>query len=267
MDTQPSLPTPSATDSRFRKPQQEEDSPGVSLSQHQVYTSKYRASWPTLRPLPLEVGHRPLPAPMEECRCEVETGAEKVLEKYDLVDDGDETEISLCWRQVPMRSHTAVPALYIVTPWKEDAKQVWPRAVQDLVDLVQNTFHGHGHQGMTCSVEMLAPERVKPKYLGLADAPGLLSAWPNLQASVREILNSFEATRARWNTIAMFRLGFLKDPECNPNTVYISVDYDSDETQWDEVIDRIEHFLEEAGWGSLEVHIEHNSATWDETFD
>ncbi|KAJ3532566.1 hypothetical protein NM208_g8384 [Fusarium decemcellulare] len=261
MDTQPSLPRPSVTDSRSRQPQKEEDSLGVSLPQRQVYTSKYRASWPTLRPLPLEAGHRPLPTPMEECRCEIEIGAKKVLEKYELMDDGDETEVSVCWRQVPMRSHTAVPTLYIVTPWKEDAKQVWPQAVQDLVNMVEDTFQGHGHQYMTCSVEMLAPERVKRKYLGVTHEPGLLSAWPNLQASVREILNSFEATRARWNSIALFRLGFLKDPACNPMTVFIAVDYDSDETKWDEVIDRIKHALEEAGWGSLEVHIEHNS--WD----
>ncbi|KAF4468572.1 hypothetical protein FALBO_4560 [Fusarium albosuccineum] len=251
MDTQPSQPTPSATDSRSRQPQQEEDSLDVSLPQRQVYTSKYRASWPALRPLPTL---RPLPL--------------EVLEKYDLVDDGDETGVSLCWHQLPPFDHEDVATLYIVTPWKEDAKQVWPRAVQDLVDLVENTLHRHLHRQDTAfSVDMLAPEHVKPKYLDHADAPGLSSAWQNLLESIHEILNSFEATRWRWNGLGLFRLGYLEATERNPMTVYISVNDDSDETQWDEVIDRIEHALEEAGWGSLEVHIEHNSPWSGGTFD
>jgi hypothetical protein len=58
----------------------------------------------------------------------------------------------------------------------------------------------------------------------------------------------------------LFRRGFPENRTENPNplTVYIPVFEESDETEWDDIIETIELEFRERGWNELWVHMKHN---------
>lgn len=132
-----------------------------------------------------------------------------------------------------------------------------------MVDFIDETFQSSALPQAILDVEMIAPERIKDKYLGIVgNIPALHSAWPFLSSLVRDRLEAFEATSSHFNTIALFRLGHLEATDDNPITVYITVDYASDETEWPSIVDDILRALANHGWPQLHVHIEHDAHTW-----
>ncbi|KAH6884222.1 hypothetical protein B0T10DRAFT_579666 [Thelonectria olida] len=159
----------------------------------------------------------------------------EILDRLQLLDD--ETDVAIKHRSCPFQMRGLIPTLMVVTKWVENASPVWPQAALEIMTVINNTFQDSKDSGPTLHVEMLAPERTMKKYLGgVEHMPDLEKGWPGIKKLVRERLEAFEATRSYMNQLGLFRLGYSQDREMNPITVYICVDYDSDESKWDEVL-------------------------------
>ncbi|KAJ4265050.1 hypothetical protein NW762_005294 [Fusarium torreyae] len=270
------LPTPSTTTQGSRSRRREQNSSEESETLSSVVCAKYRAAHPVLRPLPLEVANLPTSTSTSTTSSSTSTSdvldraedtilerTREILEQYDLFDD-QKTEINIVARRVPNEHHTAVPTVFILTTWVDhaDTKDTWKDAVHDLVNFIQDTFNILGTTNTTLHVEMMAFELSLPKYLGpVLDEPKLDTDWPKIRSLVCHCLESYDTTCYSWQTIAIFRLGFLPDHSMNPITVYVSVSQISDETQWEVIIHHIQQTLDNHGWGSLHVLIEHNTVT------
>ncbi|KAM0562358.1 hypothetical protein ACHAPJ_002047 [Fusarium lateritium] len=234
-------------------------------SESEVYPNivcvKYRAAYPTLRPLNLEPVNLTTSdrVVVNQIKDIVPFKIRDILAQYDL-HNVYKTRIDFLARQVPNEPRTAVPTLLILTPWKGDgARDAWKQAVHDVVKLIDSLLEDIGaRETFHLDVELMAKELTPFKYLGpVLDEHDLHAAWSDIKAVVCGRLESYQATRDSWNTVALFRLGHLTDATQNPITIYISVDSISDETKWEAIICDIKQNL--GDWGFLEVLIEHNS--------
>ncbi|KAG4261353.1 hypothetical protein FPRO03_11904 [Fusarium proliferatum] len=107
-------------------------------------------------------------------------------------------------------------------------------------------------------VEIVAPELVHRTHYTKIDDPVLQSAWECLSGTIFHRLQSFRATQGHITCLTLQKYGTNDYAGANPPTVYISVDYDSDETQWPEVITEVKRTVDATGWDDVQVHIEHN---------
>ncbi|KAF4980042.1 hypothetical protein FZEAL_3904 [Fusarium zealandicum] len=248
------LPIRSATDRR-EKSSSSEAEPLVP-----VLSARYRASWPDLRPLPLEESRSVIiPPTLRDCAVDLRIGTKEILTRRQLWDD-DETDTELLMRQEPNDPETAIPTLVIVTPWSPCARAKWRGAVQEIAAFGAETVRNSGDTLTSLHVEMIAPELYFPVYYApVRNEPVIFRSWDQTRAFVRQRLESFDATKGRMTAIALFRYGLSSTTENNPITIYISVDYTSNETQWEEVMADIKSAVgQRGGWEDVQVHIEHN---------
>ncbi|KAK0705448.1 hypothetical protein B0H67DRAFT_649776 [Lasiosphaeris hirsuta] len=69
---------------------------------------------------------------------------------------------------------------------------------------------------------------------------------------------SYPATAGYVTSIQLFRLGFSTDDDENPDTIYVSVDYECLETKWPPVVGEIQQFLRQITYADLKLHLEDN---------
>ncbi|KAF4956819.1 hypothetical protein FSARC_11461 [Fusarium sarcochroum] len=223
---------------------------------------KYRTAYPTLRPLPLEPTNQTPSdrALIEPIRNKIYLRAGEIMAQYGF--NYNKMRVDILGRQLPNEPDTAVPTVLIFAPWRgDDAQNACKQAVHDIVKLIDNLLEDIGaREAIHVDVELMAKELTRTKYLGrVLDEPDLHAAWDDIKALVCSRLESYQTTRDSWNTIALFRLGYLTDETTNPITIYISVDSTSDETKWEDIVSDIKENLDD--WGFLEVLIEHNTIT------
>ncbi|KAL1840343.1 hypothetical protein VTJ49DRAFT_557 [Mycothermus thermophilus] len=120
-----------------------------------------------------------------------------------------------------------------------------------------------GADEIDIGVEMIAADLVRRKYLSLLDENDptyrpLKEAWPFIKDSVVDILESSPSTAGHLASIALFKLGFSSDPDDNPITVYVALEYESPATGWSPVENAIRSFLGRYHFG-LKLQMEHNS--------
>ncbi|KAK1762459.1 hypothetical protein QBC33DRAFT_551924 [Phialemonium atrogriseum] len=223
---------------------------------------KFRVGAPTLHPLPLKCTWDDVCATLDKYFGDrfVEK-AREVLSRNNIL-----------YRKVELTSRTihgessksnARPIIFIVADWSDSARYVWPRivlAVKEYVDseIAKNTQLSH----ISVHVEMVAPELTMRKYLSPVPndktLPGLERDWPMIKTRVREMLESAPATSSHITAICLFRLGYDPHHTENPKTVYVSVDYESNEEGWAVLVDRIQAYLNTLRH-DLHFHIEHNA--------
>ncbi|KAK5651226.1 hypothetical protein OQA88_12690 [Cercophora sp. LCS_1] len=77
---------------------------------------------------------------------------------------------------------------------------------------------------------------------------------------IRQLLIKPSRDCVQWVTsIALFKLGFSRDFDKNPLTVYISVDYESEEGKWPAIVGEIQQLLNRYPH-NLHLHLEHNTS-------
>ncbi|KAH6958241.1 hypothetical protein DER45DRAFT_214387 [Fusarium avenaceum] len=247
------LPTPSTTESSG-----ESEEPCVD-----VKTARYRAAWPELRPLPLERSRNgTLAVFIQPYVQEIEATALTIVEECLQLDDtgvDNEIDIELVNQQMVGAPETSVPTVMISAPWCAEKKASWEKAVNDIavwlhkLSVQLNFKHGQIH------IDMIAPELTTTVYYGpVSDDTDTYDSWDQVRDIVYQRLENFQATKERMTAICLFHYGHNKHIEANPVTVYISVDYKSDETQWPGIITDIERNIHSYGWTDVQLHIEHN---------
>ncbi|KAK5663857.1 hypothetical protein OQA88_61 [Cercophora sp. LCS_1] len=113
------------------------------------------------------------------------------------------------------------------------------------------------------AVEIIDVSLTRQKYISLnvgEDREDLCQVWPAVMTNVHKILQSEKATKDRATTIALFRFGYNEGADQNPKTVYISVNYESPENAWPDIVARIQEYLDTLGLG-LVAHLEYELHT------
>ncbi|KAI9899452.1 hypothetical protein N3K66_005913 [Trichothecium roseum] len=255
---------------------------------------KYRVGAPPLRPLPLDtwpgepftkveppfsnprvveddlvaIAHEILARRGILCRWEGEESMGELLQQDPDIylidpgfdDDPDDYRVRVVTRVVREHHDVGETTLFIIAPWEDGSSEAWEAAVVEIRRAVDSYMRVAGRPEFEMTVEMIAPELLADKHIGVITEKPLKAAWPKLGRDVFDLLESFPATRSRMTNMSLLRLGYERDVTLNPITVYISVDYDCDESAWASVVAAIERYLRESGWPEINVHMEHNEA-------
>ena len=106
--------------------------------------------------------------------------------------------------------------------------------------------------------EPASPESKPEKIIGcVLDNPQLVLDWDAIKDKVHSMLESVEATKGFMTCISLSRLGYDRDSQKNPITVYVSVEEEVPEKAMSEVSADIQAYLDTLPY-ELTVHMEHN---------
>ncbi|PHH77700.1 hypothetical protein CDD80_306 [Ophiocordyceps camponoti-rufipedis] len=203
---------------------------------------------------------------LREFGSQIEQEQHRIFERHGIdwtnEDDHDVFGTRTLMQGVSGYASTFKPTISIIAPWKDDSRNVWPRAVSDIKKYIDSLTNNPSYnwRHLDFAVEMVGAELVKPKYMAAIFGNQTLdNDWPDIQARVQSTLkDDFPQFESNMTCLALFRLGYVKPPELNPMTVYISVDYDCLADTWEPVIASIQQQLDATGH-DLHLHIEHES--------
>ncbi|KAK0715993.1 hypothetical protein B0H67DRAFT_554408 [Lasiosphaeris hirsuta] len=157
------------------------------------------------------------------------------------------------------------PTILIVARWVNDScSEVWGRAVSRIKKFVDSTRLASDRLDLVdIAIEMIAEELTLDKFISPVTtqlvARGLDTDWAHIKDKVARIMESYPSTKGHATSISLFRLGFSPDHDKNPNTVYVSVDYECRESTWPPVIREIQQYLGQFKYANLHVHLEHGN--------
>ncbi len=156
------------------------------------------------------------------------------------------------------------PTILIVARWENGCSPVWERVVGRVKQMADARRVKSAKLGnLDIAVEMIAEELTLQKYVSPVPADilalGLEQDWPAIKHKAFQILESHPATRGHTTAISLFRLGFSPDDDDNRNTVYISLDYESNEAGWPPVAAELQLWLGQYQYADLALHMEHNT--------
>jgi len=263
------MTTPTHWDARNRRT--EASSSATSYAgKIQVSNIKYRVSAPPARPLPVANHWN------EDCNFIREVLGNALEDGVAKIISANGIELSepaeLWFRSVEDDKFTGQPTILTVAPWNETSPTVWERAVTEAKQFVDAATLASGQLGhLDIAVEMIADELWLPKYISVIPneelTPSLAKDWGSIILDkVWETLDAYPQTRGKVTNISLFKLGFSIDVDSNPLTVYVSVDYESEEAKWPPVADEIQRYLDTSPH-NLRVHIEHDSREWYPKFE
>jgi len=269
--TIPSMPwTSDSTDgpalskrARYRRTRHS-SSDSSDAGQFLVSNVKFRVSAPPALPLPIARGwNAECDLIRKHLGLRLEDGVEKVLSRIGIA---TEEGPSLTFRHVPDSTIGQVTVL-VASDWEESSRIIWEEGVKQAKKFVDATVLAYSElKGVNIAVEIIAIElqvwshiRAIPKTLS---SPTLVTDWDVIRHKVDEILESHPATRNKFSNISLVRLGWWSGEyaERNPLTIHISLDYDSDETQWEPISEEIRQFTVQVSQHKFEVHMEHSSS-------
>ncbi|KAK3358076.1 hypothetical protein B0T25DRAFT_451417 [Lasiosphaeria hispida] len=155
------------------------------------------------------------------------------------------------------------PTILIVAKWSKASPPIWEKIVKEAKKFADSSTRGASLQDVEVCVEMVAEELTLTKYVApIPDGEvtkDLSEDWPRIADKVVDILDAYPATQSRVTSLALFKLGFSEDFDKNRRTVYISVDYESEESKWPPVVGEIQQLLNRYPH-DLHVHMEHNTS-------
>ncbi|KAK3364331.1 hypothetical protein B0T25DRAFT_61230 [Lasiosphaeria hispida] len=233
---------------------------------------KFRVGAPPPQPLPVESGWSIACTLLQEA---LGTSLQDQAETIAKAEGVEPLSVELVARFVPgsgsgmkpgaqSESDSRRPTILIVAKWNEASPSIWAKIVKKTKKFVDSsTRGGYLLQDMVIGVEMIAEELTLTKYITPVPASELTEAlctdWQHITEKVLDILDTYPSTKSRVTSIALLKLGFSKDFDKNPLTVYISVDYESEESKWPPVVGEIQQLLN--GYHhNLHVHMEHNTS-------
>ncbi|KAF5584118.1 hypothetical protein FPCIR_8746 [Fusarium pseudocircinatum] len=220
-----------------------------------VITGWKRVAWPELRAAPLDMSVTSLSGPMLEISRDILEIAHKVAKRQDILSSLKDRD-----DRIHFELRDGIATLLIVAPWSSEKTTIWETALREMVrSLKELTKATSLIRDGDIHAEIIAPELNQTIYYTCNNDPHLSATWDSVRPKVYKCLESFQSTRHRMSSIALQRYGVLPELEANPATIYIGVDYRSDETGWNEVVTDIKNMLQgEEGWGNVNVHMEHN---------
>ncbi|KAM0351596.1 hypothetical protein ACHAPU_002605 [Fusarium lateritium] len=211
-----------------------------------VKSARYRTASHELRRLPLTKSEEPLPAPVGINETWIVEQVIRILKDHKLSEKY--SDITLDMMGTLNLPDTFFPTILIVRPWIREEEQDWVKAVETIANFM---FEKLPQAGGTVRVEAISANLFGPVCCDPVKDEQLLRSWDNIRALVGLRLSFFTCTRDTWTCIALFRYGVVNDDNStivneHPATIYISVDYDSEEDEWLEVVDDIQQKMAES---------------------
>jgi hypothetical protein len=229
--------------------------------QFKVSNVKYRVAAPPARPLPIHTicSNETCKRVYDAVGPALERGVRGILIKHGIkLSEGPE----VVYRCLPDDNSEGDVTVLTVARWQENSAIDWEKAVKEAKRFVNATVCGSRElQHIAVAVEIIAKELTLPTYVSPIPAeectPELVIDWNHIKTQVHRILNYHKATEGRATTVCLFKYGFSKDLAQNPPTVYIAVDYESEEARWPPIIRELQEYLDRYHEHKLRVHIEH----------
>jgi hypothetical protein len=197
----------------------------------------------------------------------LENGVNKILSANDLkpVESSE-----LIFRAVEGHDTRGQPTILVVATWNETSPAAWERAVKQAKRFIDAKALAHGLQHLNIAVEIIAEELTWDMYISPVPerelSPWLVQDWDCIRENVSSIFETNEVTKGKVSTISLFKLGFSANLDMNPLTVYVSVDYESEEAKWPPIVEQVQHFLDSYPH-NFHLHMEHGGPQMYPTFD
>ncbi|KAK0707774.1 hypothetical protein B0H67DRAFT_495703, partial [Lasiosphaeris hirsuta] len=226
-----------------------------------VSNVKFRVGAPPLPPLPVRTSGSNACALVQEALGFSLNDQAKIIAKAEGVEP---LSVELVSRYIPgSMPNEGRPTLFIMAKWSESSPQIWEKIVKKTKKFVDSLTCGGYLEDVGIGVEMIAKELTLAKCITPIPASEFTDAlcrdWQHITEKVLDILDIYPSTKSRVTSIALFKLGFSTNYNTNPLTVYISVDYESEENKWPPVIGKIQQLLNHYPH-NLHVHMEHNTS-------
>ncbi|KAJ4135903.1 hypothetical protein NW768_003505 [Fusarium equiseti] len=227
----------------------------ILLETPRVETVQFRSAWPCLCPLPLELyDDNEFPDWLLEINSEIYHEFNRSVSRHRITYRARHFDWHLGYSSLPSDPHTNIPTLLIVGSWNMDSKWEWPLIVQDMATCLNSYLE----ENQKARLEMRARYLHQTVYIFPPPANMHLEQdWPRIRDCVYECLQAHEATRSHTTAITLMKRGYSQNPRPNPITIYISLDLESNEEEWEDVVKDIKACLKEIEWGNLFVHMEH----------
>ncbi|KAJ4004856.1 hypothetical protein NW752_009480 [Fusarium irregulare] len=197
--------------------------------------------------------------------------AEEVLEAFKAVDSNDEDnydhdyefdfgddfegnyQIDISMRETKDCPATAAPTIMIDFKTFPTDREALREATQQIAEFAR------GVSNEPFCVELIDLRLVYTiNYGPVRDRLDLFQCWDKMRILVYERLEGYDATKGSMTSISLFHYGTRQFYRNNLVTIFITVDYDSQEVGWPDVIEDIEKSLKDHQLPSLYIHIEHN---------
>jgi len=224
---------------------------------------KFRVGAPPPQPLPVTSGTS---VACKLVRDTLGTSLESQATRIALAEGVEPLSVELVARFVPGSTSDdsdGNATILIVARWNESSPPIWEKIVRGCKKFADASTRSEDLQ-VTVNVEMVAEELTLSKYISPVPSneltDGLARDWPVITAKALDILDAYPATESRVTSISLFKLGFSRDFDKNPLTVYISVDYESEESKWPPVVGEIQQLLHRYPH-NLHLHLEHNTSS------
>jgi len=179
--------------------------------------------------------------------------AYEILKALKLVKNEDDHDIDIDTHETEDCPETAAPTIMVIFEVFPTDRKALSKATQQIAEFARYT------SDESFCVEMIDQRLIWPTAYGpVRDRPDLLQCWDKMRVLVYERLEAHEATKGSMTSISLFHYGKKSLYGDNPVTIFITVDFDSQEVGWLDVIEDIEKSLKECQLPPLYIHIEHN---------
>ncbi|KAF4500075.1 hypothetical protein FAGAP_3737 [Fusarium agapanthi] len=215
-----------------------------------------RLGWPGLLPLPSKTITEPLPPSVANLEPDIINKAHTVLMEFNIVRDTQPETLEAAQVEVSleMTQHPFVPGprlkLTLAIPWPRDSETQIEDAISSMSEwMLQFTSHLPGQ----IFVEAIAPELLQTIYYDEVGVSLLSDSWDYISNKLMTVL-----PRQSLTCLSLQRYGVDPVLRNNPPTIYVGLDYNSEESSWSRLENNIKATMRRMYWNGVNVHIEHN---------
>ncbi|CAG7565190.1 unnamed protein product [Fusarium equiseti] len=225
-----------------------------------IVSARYRTATSPLRRLPLVMSrHNTLHSRLgAEGVSVIYYRAVEVLKAFKLIEDSDDYDnddydVDISMWETKDCPETTAPTIMIYFKVFPTDREALHKATKQIADFARDS------SDEPFCVDMIGQPLVWTVAYGpVRDRPDLLQCWDKMRVLVYERLEAHEATGGSMTSISLFYYGTKRIYGNNPVTIFLTVDFDSQEVGWPDVIEDIEKSLKENHLPALYIHIEHN---------
>jgi hypothetical protein len=225
-----------------------------------VISVRYRTMTTSLPRLPFVLSFRTvLSDAAKKVERSIKDRVVEAVKHYQLADE-DNYYVDISMRETKGCPETAEPTVFVVLDSypKEDHDAV-VSAVKDVASFAHDELNKIDSSAPPFHIEVIDRRLVHPIHCTpVRERPDLLQIWDQLKRLVYQQLENNIGTKGHMTSIGLFRYGLSEISADNPITIFITVDFESHEFMWPQVIHDIEQQLTAHSFPALYVHIEHN---------
>ncbi|KIL88347.1 hypothetical protein FAVG1_08426 [Fusarium avenaceum] len=223
-----------------------------------VISARYRTTTTSLPRLPFVPSYRVLSDSAKKVERSIQNRVVETIKHYHLAKE-EEYYVDIGNRETQDCPETAEPTIFVVFDTYPKDHDAVVAAVKDVASFARHELSQVDSSAPSFHIEMIDRRLVARVFCDVVEnQPDLLQSWDQIKGLVYQRLESHVGTKGHMTSISLYRYGMSWAETKNPITIFITVDFDSPELKWPEVIDDIEKQLVSHSFPALYIHIEHN---------